>query len=197
MRDRHSEHQLRIRTRTAFAAVALIAILGAVPHVRAESADEPARILALVSAGVPLRLTLDKTLGQNRSAPAFGNVMVGYALAGGQLRHGFGLGLSWNLGHDGGYTTPVYAADQFALMPSYLAHYTFSEDFFGIGHVGLPILVRGGPSAGLEVGAAIAYRVFAGTGVFAALNLAGFVGVGLNLLTSLELGIVVDYEVLP
>ncbi|MET0390291.1 MAG: hypothetical protein ABW321_30245 [Polyangiales bacterium] len=177
---------------------ALITICGAgfASVVRAEP-EEPARLLALASAGVPVRLTLDDTLDQSRVAPAFGSVLLGYALPGGRLRHGFGAALSWNMGHEGGYTTPVYAADQFALMPSYLAHYTFNPDVFGIGHVGVPILVRGGPSVGLEVGAAIAYRVFAGTGVFAGIDLDGFLGLGFNLLASFELGVVIDYEVLP
>lgn len=157
----------------------------------------PGRLLALGSIGVPLRLTLDNNLGQSRFAPAYGNVLLGYALAGERLRHGFGLGVSWNLGHDGGYTEPVYAGEQISLMPSYLAHYTLNTDVFAIGHVGVPILVRGGPSAGIELGAAIAYRVVAGAGIFAQLNLDGFVARGLNLLASLELGVVIDWEVLP
>jgi hypothetical protein len=158
---------------------------------------DPARFLTMASAGVPLRLTLDKTLDQSRIAPAFGNVMLGYALPGGRFRHGFGVGLSWNLGHEGGYTAPVYADDQFALMPAYLAYYKLNADVFGVGHAGVPILVRGGPSAGFEIGAAIAYRIFAGTGVFAGIDLDAYSALGFNLLASLELGIVIDYEVLP
>ena len=154
-------------------------------------------MLGMVSAGVPLRLTLDASLDQERLAPAFGNVLLGYVLPGGALRHGFGVGLSWNISHDGGYTTPVYAAEQFALMPSYLAYYTVNTDVFAIAHAGVPILVRGGPVAGFELGAMIAYRVFAGTGVFAGIDLDAYGGLGFNLLASLELGIVIDYEVLP
>jgi hypothetical protein len=160
-------------------------------------ADAPSRIVGMLSAGVPLRLTLDEALDQSRVAPAFGNVLLGYELPGGRLRHGFGVGLSWNMSHEGGYTTPVYAGDQLALMPAYLAYYKLNPDVFGIGHVGIPILVRGGSSAGLELGAMIAYRVTAGAGVFAGLDLDAYNALGFNLLASLELGVVIDYEVLP
>jgi len=170
--------------------------------VQAQSADaadpsDPPRMLGLISAGVPLRLTLDSKLDQSRIAPAYGSLLLGYALSGERLRHGFGVGASWNMGHEGGYTTPVYAGDQITLMPSYLAYYSLNPDVFGIAHVGVPFLVRGGTSLGFEIGAALAYRVFAGSGVFAALNLDVFRAVGFNLLASLELGVVIDYEVLP
>jgi hypothetical protein len=161
-----------------------------------ESSPMP-RMLTLISGGAPLRLTVDRELGQERLGPLFGNVMLGYVLPGGRLQHGFGVSASWNATHDGGYTTPVYALDQVAVMPAYLAYYHLSPDVFGIGHLGVPVLVRGGPSAGVQVGAALAYRVFAGTGVFAGLDLSSHIARGFNLFASLELGVVVDYEVLP
>jgi hypothetical protein len=161
-----------------------------------EGANTP-RMLALLSGGAPLRLTLDRSLGQDRVGPLFGNLLLGYVLPGGRLQHGVGVGLSWNGTHDGGYTTPVYAFDQVVVMPSYLAHLQLSPDVFGVGHIGLPVLVRGGPSAGFEVGAALAYRITAGLGVFAGLDLDAHLALDLNVFASLELGIVVDYEVLP
>jgi hypothetical protein len=154
-------------------------------------------MLTLISGGAPLRLTLDRSLGQERLGPIFGSVLIGYALPGGRLQHGFGVGASWNATHDGGYTTPIYALDQVALMPAYLAFYQLNPDVFGVGHVGLPVLVRGGPSAGVEVGAALAYRVFAGTGVFAGIDLNSYFARNVSLFASLELGVVIDYEVLP
>jgi len=155
------------------------------------------RMITLLSGGAPLRLTVDRELGQERLGPLFGNVLFGYVLPGGRLQHGFGMSASWNATHDGGYTTPVYAFDQVAVMPAYLAYYHLSPDVFGIGHLGVPVLVRGGPSAGLQVGAAIAYRVLAGTGVFAGIDLNSHIARGFNLFASLELGVVIDYEVLP
>jgi hypothetical protein len=162
----------------------------------ADSSPTP-RMLMLVSGGAPLRLTVDRSLGQERLGPLFGSVLLGYALPGGCLQHGFGVGASWNATHDGGYTTPVYAFDQVAVMPAYFAYSQLSPDVFGIGHLGVPVLVRGGPSAGLQVGAALAYRVFAATGVFAGIDVNSHIARGFNLFASLELGVVIDYEVLP
>lgn len=187
------------------ARAALLALCALVPlcwsgRAAAQEEDRSAptpRMLTLISGGAPLRLTVDRTLGQERLGPLFGSVLLGYALPGGRLQHGFGVGASWNATHDGGYTTPVYALDQIAIMPAYLAYYHLSPDVFGIGHIGLPVLVRGGPSAGLQLGAALAYRIFAGTGVFAGIDLNSHIARGLSLFASLELGVVIDYEVLP
>jgi hypothetical protein len=178
---------------------ALIALSCACATLHAQDVDlqAPARLLVLGSAGLPLRLTLSDKFAQKRLAPGFGNVLLGYALPGDRFRHGFGVGVTWNLSHDGGYTDPIYAGDQIALMPAYLAYYQLNTDVFAIGHVGVPILVHGGPSAGLEVGAAIAYRVLAGAGLFAQLDLDGYGAGTFSLLASLELGVVIDYEVLP
>jgi hypothetical protein len=177
----------------------LIGLSYAVSRVHAQDAEvrDPARLLLLGSAGVALRLTVNDEYAQERWAPAFGNVLIGYALPGDRFRHGFGLGVSWNFSHDGGYTDPVYAGDQIALMPAYLAYYKFNTDVFALGHAGVPILVRGGPAAGFELGAALAYRVLAGAGVFAQLDLAAYGAGTFSLLASLELGVVIDYEVLP
>jgi hypothetical protein len=181
-------------------AITLAVLLGdSRAHAQAPDA-EPGRLprgLALVSAGAPLRLTLDRGLGQDRIGALFGNILLGYTLPGRRLQHGFGVGFSWSGTHDGGYTTPVYALDQVVVMPSYIAHLELSPDVFGVGHLGLPVLVRGGPSAGVEVGAALAYRVTAGLGVFGGLDLNAHLALDLNVFASLELGIVVDYEVLP
>jgi hypothetical protein len=167
-----------------------------------ESADDALaaptpRMLGMISGGGSLRLTVDSRLGQERLGPVYGSVLLGYVLPGSRLQHGFGVGTSWNATHDGGYTTPVYALEQIAVMPAYVGYYQLGADAFSIGHIGLPILVRGGPSAGLELGAALAYRVFAGTGVFAGVNLNSHLARGFNLFASLELGLVIDYEVLP
>jgi hypothetical protein len=174
------------------------AIAFCAPAAHAQSAeDQPSRVLLMGSVGAPLRLTLSDKFGEKRIAPAFGNVMLGYALPGERFRHGFALGVSWNLSHDGGYTDPIYAGDQIALMPSYLAYYQLNTDVIALGHVGIPILVRGGPSAGVELGAALAYRILAGAGVFARIDLDAYGAGTFSLLASLELGVVVDYEVLP
>jgi hypothetical protein len=188
----------RIAVSAASAVIAWLLCLAGFAHAQqSDERQQPPHYLVLGSAGIPLRLTLNETFGQSRLAPAFGQVLVGYALPGGRYRHGFGAGVSWNLGHDGGYTDPIYAGDQFALMPAYLAYYELNTDVIGLGHVGVPILVRGGRAAGLEVGAALAYRLFAGAGLYGEIDLDAYAAGSLSVLASLQLGVMIDYEVLP
>jgi hypothetical protein len=172
-------------------------------HAAAQSVrDEarPARYIAAWSVGVPLRLGKTADLGQSTFAPAFMDALGGYVFASkARLRHGMGLGLSTNLSSDGGYTEPVAALDQLVVMPSYLLYWDANPDLFGVGHFGVPIVVRGGPNAGAEVAFALGYRWLAGLGTFAEAGLDAFAGASkrLNVSFSLEAGLFFDYEVLP
>jgi hypothetical protein len=174
-----------------------------VSHDEGTSSDrgdaEPPRYLATLSGGAPLRLTRNEDFDQGSFAPAFVDALFGYVpAAGGRLRHGFGLGASLNLSEDGGFTEPVDAGSQLVLMPAYLLHADFEADLFALGHAGIPILLTGDQTAGVELVAAVGYRLFAGAGAFAELGLGTFVGAGsMHASASLELGIFVDYEVLP
>jgi hypothetical protein len=160
---------------------------------------DPARYLALGSAGLPVRLTVNDEYGQDRLGASFVDLMGGYVFPGGSYRHGVGLGVSWNIGHDGGYEAPIYTADQWVIMPAYLGYIPLGRDALVLGHVGLPIVVSGGSGLGLEVGAALAYHVVAGAGLFAELDVTGYAAgdAGATLLMSMEAGILLNYEVLP
>lgn len=161
---------------------------------------QPARYIAAWSIGVPLRLDKSADFGQSTFAPAFTDALGGYVFATkSRLRHGLGLGLSTNLSTDGGYTQPVAAFDQIVVMPSYLLYWDANPELFGVGHFGLPILVRGGTNAGAEVAFALGYRLLAGFGTFAEASLDAFAGASsrLNVSFSLEAGLFLDYEVLP
>ena len=160
---------------------------------------DPPRYVGLGSAGLPLRLTVNEDYGQDRVGASYVDLLGGYILPGRGWRHGVGLGVAWNIGHDGGYDAPIYTADQWVIMPAYLAYIPLSRDVLVLGHVGLPIVVAGGSGLGLEVGAALAYHVVAGAGFFAEAALSGYaVGdAGVTLLASLEAGILLNYEVLP
>jgi hypothetical protein len=162
---------------------------------------QPARYLTQLSSGLPLRLNLHEDLGQDRVAPAFAQVGLGYLLpAVARYHHGFALSAAMNLSRDGGYAEPVYAGEQLVLTPSYLGSVDVYRDVPLYAHLGLPILVgAGGRSFGLEVGAALGYRLLAGAGLFAQLDLDSFVGsrATLDLIASVSLGVVLEYEVLP
>jgi len=159
----------------------------------------PPRYLALGSAGLPVRLTMNEDYGQDRLGASYMDVMGGYVLPGGSYRHGFGVGVSWNIGHDGGYVEPIYTADQWVIMPAYLGYMSLARDVLVLGHAGVPIVVSGGSGFGLEVGAALAYQLVAGGGIFAEVSLAGYAAgdAGATLLASMEAGILLNYEVLP
>lgn len=160
---------------------------------------DPPRYVALASAGVPLRLTVQEDFGQERLGASYIDLLAGYVLPGGSYRHGFGLGVSWNLSHDGGYVAPIYTGDQIVLMPAYLGYVPFSRDFVMLAHLGVPIVVHGGVGPGLEVGSSFIFHLLAGAGIFAEVDLAAFAAgdADVSLLASVEAGIAINYEVLP
>jgi hypothetical protein len=158
------------------------------------------RYLATWSVGMPLRLTLDKTLAQDRLAPAFTDALVGYVFPSAtHFAHGAGLGFSLNLTKDGGFTEPVPALQQVVIMPSYLLYWGAAPELFAFGHVGIPISVGAGTTAGVEVGAALGYRLLAGFGTYAeaGVDLFGGANSTLHAMLSLEVGLFLEYEVLP
>jgi hypothetical protein len=160
----------------------------------------PERYLATVAVGIPLRLAQNEDFGQDTFAPLFSDALLGYVFAGEQgFRHGFGVGFSLNLTRDGGYSEPVYAAEQFSVMPAYLLYADFGHDVFALAHVGLPVVLTGLQTVGAELAATFGYRVLARFGLFAELSLDAFVGTAssLNPTVALEGGVFFDYEVLP
>jgi hypothetical protein len=110
-----------------------------------------------------------------------------------------GLGASLNMTEDGGFTEPVGIADQLVLMPAYLGYHALNDDFTLLGHLGVPIVLGETSSAGVELALGGGYRWLAGVLAYAELGSDLFVGADTtaNVLVSLELGIMLDYEVLP
>jgi hypothetical protein len=181
--------------------LALMSLPCASAAAQGEPVAAPARYLATWSLGAPLRLTQNEDYGQDALAPIFTDALAGFVFESSarRFRHGAGLGVSVNLGDDGGYAEPIYAGEQIALMPAYLLYADLGVDLFGVGHLGVPIVITGGTTAGVELGAALGYRLLAGLGVFAELFADVFAGTGSTLhpTIGLELGIFLDYEVLP
>ncbi len=166
----------------------------------AEAALASERYLATVSAGVPLRLAQDEDYGQDTLAPVFTDALFGYVFAGeGTFRHGAALGLSLNLSRDGGYSEPVYAGEQFSVMPAYVLYADLGYDVLALAHLGVPIALTGVRSVGAELAGTIGYRLLARFGLFAQLSFDAFLGTGgtLNPTLALEGGVFFDFEVLP
>ena len=105
----------------------------------------------------------------------------------GTFRHALALGLSLNLTRDGGYSEPVYAAEQFSVMPAYLLYGDFGYDVLAFAHVGVPIALTGVSSVGAELGATIGYRLLARFGIFTQLSFDAFLGTGGTLNPTLAL----------
>ena len=166
---------------------------------QAHAQASPQRYLAAVTAGAPLRLTRDVDLDQGTLAPLYSDVLAGYIMPGEHLRHGLGAALSLNITEDGGYTEPVAPGEQLAIAPSYLLYVDLGPDGLLLGQAGLPIVLTGSNTVGLAVSGALGYRLLAGVGVLAELGFETFVGVASTLhpTVSLELGVFMDYEVLP
>lgn len=165
----------------------------------AERGEFP-RLLATLGVGLPLRLTRDRDLGQGRLGPRYLDARVGYLLArGGSWQHGPALQLSTGLSEDGGFHNPVDAFEQWVVAPGYgVAHEAFQGASWLL-HGFLPFALTGGRSLGVELTAALAYRVLAGLGLYAELGggaFFGYEGAPHPMLTA-ELGLVIDYEVLP
>jgi len=168
---------------------------------QAEAPTSPARYLATLSLGAPLRLVQEEDFGQELRGPLFTDVFAGYVFASAAraFRHGVAVGASINLSDDGGYAEPVYAGEQLTLMPAYMLYADLGRDVFGKAHLGIPIAITGGATAGAELAAALGYRLLAGLGLFAELFTDVFAGSGSKLhpTVGLELGLFLDYEALP
>lgn len=168
----------------------------------------------LLSAGVggQLRLGTDDTFDQDATPPIYADVMLGFTMP----VEGFDLGISIdgsvNLQSDGGYTEPVFVYQQWSLTPALLLYHDWGRDWLALVRLG-PTFVFVGPtdlpdsssegvslgSAGGELGITGAHRWLAGLLTYAEINLDMWVGEGgsRHWTAALELGLLLDYEVLP
>lgn len=166
---------------------------------QASDVVDPWRLMGLLSVGAPLRLTRRADLGQQTFAPPFIDVSGVLLLPGqGHFRHGPVLGLSANMLDDGGFYAPVDPFTQWVALIGYGATYAWGQDLFALAHLGMPFDLGASGSVGMELSVALAYRVLAGIGGFTALSadLFGAEG-GVSAISALEVGVFIDYEVLP
>lgn len=167
---------------------------------------EPMRILASLGGGGTLRIVNDLALEQGRFAPVFLDVAGGVVFpARGLLRHGAHLQVSTNLSGEGpGIGSPneavgIDTAAQWTLTPSYLAYLRLDDTFVLSGRAGLNLTVSPYFVLGTEVAAGATFLLTAGLGLYAeaSFNLAFGQAPEPLPTASLEVGLAIDYEVLP
>lgn len=168
---------------------------------RAQDGDiaPPPHAIAALSIGAPLRITRNVDFDQELLAPVFVDALFGYTLWTRGWQHGLGLGVSLNMTDDGGFTEPVGVADQLVLMPAYLGYHPLNDDIALLGHLGVPIVLGDTSTAGVELALGGGYRFLAGVLAYAEAGASMFIGsdTTANVMVSLELGVMLDYEVLP
>jgi hypothetical protein len=163
----------------------------------------PMRILASVGAGSMIRIVNDLSLSQERIGPSFLDLAGSYVFAGaGIFRHGATLAISTNLNGEGPPPPDDNGIDpvtQWTFTPSYLAYLRFSDDFVLAGRAGFNLTVAPYFVPGVEVSAAATYLFTAGLGAYAEVsgNLSFGVAPEPSPTASVELGLMIDYEVLP
>lgn len=163
-----------------------------------EASVDPLRIVGHLTFGTSIRFIQDLDYNQERFAPAYIDLWAGAVLPGNDLRHAFGLTAGLNVTGDGGSSIGVDAGTQLVVGPSYGLYIPLS-DFLFFPKFSIPIAVSPEPSLGFELSVGGAYRFLAGFGVYAELAASIFIGGGgsIHPLGSGEVGLIIDYEVLP
>ena len=169
----------------------------------------PIRIGARLGVGGSLRLIEHSELQQDRLAPAYLEAQGSVVLpTRGALRHSALVSVSTNLEPDGSYLSGPDPFEQWVAAAGYGLH-------IGLGHPHVPQWVVGGHVAGalvatpdltwgVELGLDAAYHILAGFGVYAEITGATFFGaedragnLTVHPTLSLELGLTLDFELLP
>jgi len=172
-----------------------------------EGPTQPAHLVGSVSGGLTARIVNNLDFQQGRFGPSFIDLFGAFVFPGsGTWRHGAGLAISTNLTGDGSYTNGVDPFLQWAFTPSYVAFFRFSEDFAALAHLGIPLVMAYNSvvgemerSIGGEVGIGGTFFLLAGLGIFAEVTADIFVGAesSIHPTASFELGVLIDYEMLP
>lgn len=173
-----------------------------------EPRPDPWRVVGWLGGGVAVRLVEHDDFQQDWLAPAYADLSGALVLPGsGMWRHGIGLGVALNLTRDGTYSAGVDEGTQLVVTPSYVAYLLVGgpvSDVVPFVRAGVPLSVTPDLSPGLELAGGAAYMFLAGLGAYAEVSVAGFLGADsradsatVHPLLGLELGVQVDWEILP
>ena len=173
-----------------------------------EEPADPMRLLLRLGGGTSVRFAANDYYQQDLFAPAFVDLSLGVVLPGrGNVRHVLGVNLSSNITGDGSASQGVDAFGQIVVGPSYGIRLGYDEpvpDWTLLMSISAPFTVTHAINPGLEVGAALTYMLFAGTGLYAEASVSTYLGgpgrssdLSVHAFGSAEAGIVIDFEVLP
>lgn len=159
---------------------------------------------AFVSAGVggTVRLLNYENLNQGRMAPSYLQLRGGYFFEGeGMFQHGVVLGIATALEGDGTDLYGVSPFGQWTLAPAYMIRIIPEGDlgdwFQPTGRIGIPLSFGEQFSWGWEAGLGALFKPLAGVAIYGEIDISMYFAADYHPLLSFEIGLAVDYEVLP
>ncbi len=156
-----------------------------------------------LGAGGTIRIIQYETLaGTSRFAPSYLQLRGGYFFEGdGMFQHGVVLGLAAPLSGDGTFSNGVSAFGQVSIAPSYMVRVIPDGDlgdwFSATGRIGIPLSVGEQFSWGWEAGLGAMLKPLAGFAIYGEIDFSMYFATDYHPLLSFEIGIAMDYEVLP
>lgn len=172
-----------------------------------ETASGPAahhfgRGFVSLGAGGSLRIILYENLNQERFAPSYLQLRGGYFFeSDGMFQHGVVLGVGAPLTGDGTDAYGVSPFGQFSLAPAYMIRLIpegdLGEWFNATGRLGIPFSVGEQFSWGWELGLGMLVRPLAGLALYGEIDFSMYFATDYHPLLSFEIGVAIDYEVLP
>lgn len=171
--------------------------------------NDPWRLSAQVGGGASIRLSQNLDFDQDRFAPSYLDVTLGVSWGqSGRIRHGYQLGVAFNLSGDGSFSSGIDAAEQWVLTPYYVLQLRFDDevvpDYFVLARVGVPLTIAPDFSPGIDLSGQFVYMFLAGLGAYVELSASMFFGghlqgdsVSIHPLVSAEVGVHFDFEMLP
>ena len=160
------------------------------------------RAFVSLGAGGTVRIILYENLVQQRLAPSYLQLRGGYFFEGdGMFQHGVVLGVATPLTGDGTLSYGVSPFGQYSLAPAYMLRLIpdgeLGEWFNATVRVGVPLSVGEQFSWGLEAGVGMLFKPLAGFAIYGELDFSNYFATDSHPLISFEIGVAVDYEVLP